>query len=119
MRYNTALRIGKEMLSNSWACSSTVEQGTHNPLVLGSNPGGPTKNRHAPVGYFRRAHLLYDAIFQTRRAFVRLAWEALPRIRRWRLRLRTPLARQIRRRRPRRECRCAGPPRDRGIGPLP
>ena len=25
------------------ACSSTVEQGTHNPLVLGSNPGGPTK----------------------------------------------------------------------------
>lgn len=26
------------------ACSSTVEQGTHNPLVLGSNPGGPTIN---------------------------------------------------------------------------
>ena len=25
------------------AWSSTVEQGTHNPLVLGSNPGGPTK----------------------------------------------------------------------------
>mgnify|MGYP007071492101 CR=1 FL=1 len=43
MRYNTTLRVGKEMLSSSWACSSTVEQGTHNPLVLGSNPGGPTK----------------------------------------------------------------------------
>src|SRR5207237_8722545 len=26
-----------------WACSSAVEQGTHNPLVPGSNPGGPTK----------------------------------------------------------------------------
>ena len=24
------------------AYSSMVEQGTHNPLVLGSNPGGPT-----------------------------------------------------------------------------
>ena len=29
------------------ACSSTVEQGTHNPLVLGSNPGGPTKTSSA------------------------------------------------------------------------
>ena len=29
------------------ACSSTVEQGTHNPLVLGSNPGGPTKTSKA------------------------------------------------------------------------
>ncbi len=25
-----------------WARSSTVEQGTHNPLVVGSNPAGPT-----------------------------------------------------------------------------
>ena len=23
------------------ACSSAVEQGTHNPLVVGSNPSGP------------------------------------------------------------------------------
>ena len=35
------------------ACSSTVEQGTHNPLVLGSNPGGPTKTSKA-----RRSSLL-------------------------------------------------------------
>ncbi len=27
---------------SSRACSSTVEQGTHNPLVVGSNPAGPT-----------------------------------------------------------------------------
>ena len=25
-----------------WACSSTVEQATHNRLVVGSNPAGPT-----------------------------------------------------------------------------
>lgn len=25
-----------------------VEQGTHNPLVLGSNPGGPTIRKHLP-----------------------------------------------------------------------
>ena len=25
-----------------WAYSSTAEQGTHNPLVAGSNPAGPT-----------------------------------------------------------------------------
>ena len=29
-------------LFRSRACSSTVEQGTHNPLVVGSNPAGPT-----------------------------------------------------------------------------
>ena len=37
------------------ACSSTVEQGTHNPLVLGSNPGGPTKHLRpgdCPPGLF-------------------------------------------------------------------
>src|SRR6266436_7363220 len=28
--------------SVEWACSSAVEQGTHNPLVPGSNPGGPS-----------------------------------------------------------------------------
>ena len=28
-------------LIKKWACSSAVEQGTHNPLVPGSNPGGP------------------------------------------------------------------------------
>ena len=42
-----------------WACSSTVEQGTHNPLVLGSNPGGPTKelpNGHAAM---RRGRFLF------------------------------------------------------------
>src|SRR2546428_12679859 len=27
------------------ACSSAVEQGTHNPLVPGSNPGGPSLPR--------------------------------------------------------------------------
>jgi hypothetical protein len=27
---------------NLKACSSTVEQGTHNPLVVGSNPARPT-----------------------------------------------------------------------------
>ena len=27
-----------------WARSSTAEQGTHNPLVAGSNPAGPTYN---------------------------------------------------------------------------
>ena len=31
-----------------WAHSSMVEQGTHNPLVLGSNPGGPTIRKHLP-----------------------------------------------------------------------
>src|SRR5579859_1974178 len=29
--------------SSSWACSSAVEQETHNLLVAGSNPAGPTK----------------------------------------------------------------------------
>src|SRR5208283_1635546 len=33
------------------ACSSAVEQGTHNPLVGGSNPSGPTNsNRSKPCG---------------------------------------------------------------------
>ena len=35
-----------------------VEQGTHNPLVLGSNPGGPTKNNQA-VAYKERRPFLY------------------------------------------------------------
>ena len=30
------------------AHSSMVEQGTHTPLVLGSNPGGPTIRKHWP-----------------------------------------------------------------------
>ncbi len=29
-------------LTHVWAYSSMVEQGTHNPLVAGSNPAGPT-----------------------------------------------------------------------------
>ena len=48
------------------ACSSTVEQGTHNPLVLGSNPGGPTKTSKA-----RRLSLLAFSF-----AFIRY-WEAV------------------------------------------
>ena len=43
------------------ACSSTVEQGTHNPLVLGSNPGGPTNcsvGEHIRVFVVRRAFIL-------------------------------------------------------------
>ena len=42
-----ALRLASALRSklvDIRACSSTVEQGTHNPLVLGSNPGGPTTN---------------------------------------------------------------------------
>jgi hypothetical protein len=31
-------------VSHRRACSSTVEQGTHNPLVGGSNPSGPTNS---------------------------------------------------------------------------
>ena len=42
-----------------WACSSTVEQGTHNPLVLGSNPGGPTKNLRNGHAALRRGRFLF------------------------------------------------------------
>ena len=40
------------------ACSSTVEQGTHNPLVLGSNPGGPTMLQPYDLGFWFRSFLL-------------------------------------------------------------
>ena len=45
------------------ACSSTVEQGTHNPLVLGSNPGGPTIGKHLPS-------LRVAAFFFVRHSFI-------------------------------------------------
>ena len=49
-----------------WACSSTVEQGTHNPLVLGSNPGGPTKNfRTAPAALRRAVFFSCRTVCQT------------------------------------------------------
>jgi hypothetical protein len=35
-------RASVKVNKTTWACSSTVEQGTHNPLVAGSNPAGPT-----------------------------------------------------------------------------
>lgn len=28
----------------TWACGAAVAQGTHNPLVVGSNPSGPIFN---------------------------------------------------------------------------
>ena len=39
-----------------WACSSAAEQGTHNPLVPGSNPGGPSLRleRSESEGYHAR-----------------------------------------------------------------
>ena len=37
--------------ANSWALSSAVEQGTHNPLAAGSNPAGPTKKVNSRAGY--------------------------------------------------------------------
>jgi hypothetical protein len=42
-----------------WACSSTVEQGTHNPLVLGSNPGGPTKSLWNGLAALRRGRFFF------------------------------------------------------------
>ena len=48
------------------ACSSTVEQGTHNPLVLGSNPGGPTKTCKAN-GVTRWPFLLHLSSIRKRR----------------------------------------------------
>ena len=42
------------------ACSSTVEQGTHNPLVLGSNPGGPTI-KHLVGSHFNFRLFLFQA----------------------------------------------------------
>ena len=48
------------------ACSSTVEQGTHNPLVLGSNPGGPTKTFKAN-GLSRWPFLLHLSSIRKRR----------------------------------------------------
>jgi hypothetical protein len=29
------------LLTDIWACGAAVAQGTHNPLVVGSNPSGP------------------------------------------------------------------------------
>lgn len=38
------LRGNREQGQNNkiWACGAAVAQGTHNPLVVGSNPTGPT-----------------------------------------------------------------------------
>ena len=41
------------------ACSSTVEQGTHNPLVVGSNPAGPTN--HLARACFKMTPITPDA----------------------------------------------------------
>ena len=60
-----------------WACSSTVEQGTHNPLVLGSNPGGPTKNFQNGHAALRRGRFLFPVAQFAR---PRAAWEATSRV---------------------------------------
>ena len=39
------------MNNEIWACSSAVEQGTHNPLVVGSNPSGPKYKIQARQGF--------------------------------------------------------------------
>ena len=45
------------------AYSSMVEQGTHNPLVLGSNPGGPTMQSR--IGKFGLPILFICSFFPT------------------------------------------------------
>lgn len=44
-----------------------VEQGTHNPLVLGSNPGGPTIRKHLPslrvAAFFLNVQLLSNRYY--------------------------------------------------------
>ena len=37
-------RAVEQYLSTNGPVAQRLEQGTHNPLVLGSNPSGPTKN---------------------------------------------------------------------------
>ena len=54
------------------ACSSTVEQGTHNPLVLGSNPGGPTIRKHLPS--LRVAAFLFDILLLSNRYCARVQY---------------------------------------------
>ena len=55
------------------AVAQRLEQGTHNPLVAGSNPAGPsTKKRTIPVRFFvlysGQAQVLWDGDFS-------LKWE--------------------------------------------
>jgi len=53
---STRLRLNE---TNERAHSSTAEQGTHNPLVPGSNPGGPIYPQIVqPVGQWSSAHIL-------------------------------------------------------------
>ena len=52
--------IDEKMAGNTRARSSTVEQGTFNPLVPGSNPGGLTEKMSA-----RRAKVRHGPIPQT------------------------------------------------------
>ena len=40
------LAVDYELSLRTRACSSAVEQGTHNPLVGGSNPSGPTTSAY-------------------------------------------------------------------------
>lgn len=52
-------------LFRSRACSSTVEQGTHNPLVLGSNPGGPTILQPYDLGFCSGHFCLSISFYET------------------------------------------------------
>ena len=49
-----------------------VEQGTHNPLVLGSNPGGPTIRKHLPS--LRVAAFLFDILLLSNRYCARVQY---------------------------------------------
>ena len=49
-----------------------VEQGTHNPLVLGSNPGGPTIRKYLPS--LRVAAFLFDILLLSNRYCARVQY---------------------------------------------
>ena len=46
--------VGRDIRLSSGPIAQRLEQGTHNPLVPGSNPGGPNSNFRFRIGGFRK-----------------------------------------------------------------
>jgi hypothetical protein len=47
---------GRDIRLSSGPIAQRLEQGTHNPLVPGSNPGGPNSNFRFGIGGFRKGN---------------------------------------------------------------
>ena len=67
-----------------WACGAAVAQGTHNPLVVGSNPSGPIFLYKEPKRlFFYNLSGRFECVFVGVTVFERTLHECTVKMRNW------------------------------------